>query len=147
MAQASAKKEEDSKLEFKGGFSTFAVKDVKAARDFYKNTLALDIDEDMGGFRLEIPGTDSSVFVYPKDDHEPAVFTVFNLFVDDITEAVAALKERGVEFESYDEPMKTDADGIFWGEKAGQGPNIAWFTDPSGNIISILEEMEGRGSK
>jgi catechol 2,3-dioxygenase-like lactoylglutathione lyase family enzyme len=141
MAQATAKKEKSSELEFKGGFTTFAVKDVKKATEFYKKTLGLDVEENMGGFNLTIPQTDSAVFVYPKEDHEPAVFTVFNLFVDDIAQAVEELKTRNIEFESYDEPMKTDENGIYWGQKEGNGPNIAWFTDPSGNIISVLEEM------
>jgi len=139
VAQTKTKKEKANQLEFKGGFSTFAVKDVEKATEFYKKSLGLDVEENMGGFNLGIPQTDSSVFVYPKPDHKPAVFTVFNLYVDDIKDAVSELKDRGIEFESYDKPMKTDEDGIYWGEKDGQGPNIAWFTDPSGNIISVIE--------
>jgi predicted enzyme related to lactoylglutathione lyase len=75
--------------------------------------------------------------VYPKPDHAPATFTVLNFAVDDVERAVSALTERGVRFEIYrDGPVKTDARGIY----AGEGPRIAWFRDPSGNILSVLEE-------
>lgn len=141
MATAT-KKGKKTNVEFTGGFSTFAVTDVEKAMDFYQNILGLNIEENMGGFDLEIPQTDTSVFVYPKEDHEPAVFTVFNLYVDDIADAVERLKTQGVEFESYNEPMKTDENDIFWGEEEGEGPNLAWFTDPSGNIISVIEDPE-----
>lgn len=143
MTQAVGKKTDESTLEFQGGFSSFAVKDVKAAMDFYGETLGLDVSEMMGGygFELEIPTTDDKVFVYTKDDHSAATFTVFNLKVEDIEAAAKELKSRGVEFESYDGPIKTDENGIFWGKEKGQGPNISWFKDPSGNIVSILEPM------
>jgi predicted enzyme related to lactoylglutathione lyase len=141
MAQATKKKAETNTLEFQGGFSSFAVKDVEAAMEFYGETLGLEVSEMMGGFELEIPTTDDKVFVYKKPEHRPAVFTVFNLNVDDIAAAAKVLKARGVQFESYDKPMKTDENDIFWGEEKGEGPNIAWFKDPSGNIVSILEPM------
>lgn len=142
MAQAVEKKSEGKGASiFKSAFSSFAVKDVQKALDFYGKTLGLSVSETMGGFRIDLPGTDNKIFVYSKEDHEPATFTVFNLHLDDVGTAAKELRSRGVEFESYDEPMKTDKNGIFWGKEKNQGPNIAWFTDPSGNIISILEEM------
>ncbi len=146
MGQAVETKKDASTLEFQGGFSSFAVKNVKEAMDFYEETLGLEVSEMMGGygFELEIPTTNDKVFVYSKEDHEAATFTVFNLHVADIGEAAKELKTRGVKFESYDEPMKTDDIGIFWGKEKSQGPNIAWFTDPSGNIVSILEPMSNR---
>lgn len=141
MAQAAKKKADEATLAFQGGFSSFAVKNVKAAMKFYSDTLGLKTSEMMGGFELEIPTTDDKVFVYGKGDHKPATYTVFNLHVEDIAAAAKGLKSRGVKFESYDKPMKTDENGIWWGEKEGEGPNIAWFKDTSGNIISILEPM------
>ncbi len=83
----------------------------------------------------------ANVFIYPKDDHQPATFTVLNFQVDDIAAAVEKLSGLGVEFESYDGEMKTDEKGIYWGGKEGKGPNIAWFKDPAGNILSVLEGM------
>ena len=137
MAKASKAK---SKWEapFTGGFSTYSVDDVKAAKKFYGETLGLKVTEQEEGLALEVPG-DTTLFLYPKQDHEPAIFTVLNLQVDDVAEAVDSLTERGVEFLQYDKPMKTDDKGIFWGGKSGKGPNIAWFEDPAGNILSVIE--------
>jgi catechol 2,3-dioxygenase-like lactoylglutathione lyase family enzyme len=123
---------------FTGGFSTFAVKQVSTARKFYEATLGLDVGDSMGGLRLKIPNGDD-VFVYGKEDHEPAVFTIFNLQVSDIAAAVDDLSTRGVKFLQYDGGIATDKKGIHWGAKQGNGPNIAWFEDPSGNIFSIIE--------
>jgi catechol 2,3-dioxygenase-like lactoylglutathione lyase family enzyme len=131
----------DPKAIFKGApvFASFAVKDLDRARQFYGGTLGLDVrdDKEMGIF--EIQGPDKShVMVYPKPDHQPAVFTVLNLQVRDIDEAVDSLTSAGVKFERYDTAdMKTDAKGVVRGDK--QGPSIAWFRDPSGNIVSVLE--------
>jgi catechol 2,3-dioxygenase-like lactoylglutathione lyase family enzyme len=116
-------------------FSGFAVDDVQKAREFYGETLGLRlrvIDEDHGLFSLEIAG-DRPTLVYPKPDHVPATFTILNFPVDDIDEAVDALAARGVEFERYD-GMEQDEKGIM----RGQGPPIAWFEDPAGNILSVL---------
>jgi catechol 2,3-dioxygenase-like lactoylglutathione lyase family enzyme len=116
-------------------FSGFAVDDVQKAREFYGETLGLRlrvIDEDHGLFSLEIAG-DRPTLVYPKPDHVPATFTILNFPVDDIDEAVDALAARGVEFERYD-GMEQDEKGIM----RGQGPPIAWFKDPAGNILSVL---------
>src|SRR5688572_23866166 len=119
-------------------FSSFSVKDLAGARAFYNDVLGLECDESWMGLKLQTAG--SEVFVYQKDDHQPATFTVLNFVVADIDKAVAALKEKGVTFEQYDlgGGAKTDADGIMRGKAANQGPDIAWFKDPAGNIFSIL---------
>ena len=124
-------------------FASFAVKDIDAARQFYGRTLGLDV-RDGGMGSLEIHGRESvPVFIYPKDDHKPAVFTVLNLQVRDIDEAVDALTGAGIKMEQYDRPdgIKTDAKGVARAKDNGgtQGPSIAWFRDPSGNIVSVLE--------
>jgi catechol 2,3-dioxygenase-like lactoylglutathione lyase family enzyme len=123
---------------FTAGFSTFAVKEVSAARKFYKDTLGLDVGDSMGGLRLGIPNGDD-IFVYEKEDHKPAVFTVFNLQVSDIASAVDDLSARGVKFLQYEGDIATDEKGIHWGAQDGKGPNIAWFEDPSENIFSVVE--------
>jgi catechol 2,3-dioxygenase-like lactoylglutathione lyase family enzyme len=121
-------------------FSSFAVRDLEAARQFYGQTLGIDVSDvpGMRGLvRLNLAGG-VRVLVYAKPDHAPATFTVLNFPVEDVERAVDALVERGVRFEIYrDGPVKTDAKGIASG--AG-GPRIAWFRDPSGNILSIVEE-------
>ena len=120
---------------YKNGFSGFAVPDIEAAGTFYREVLGLDVgDGGMGSLRLTLPGG-SDVFIYPKEDHEPAVFTILNLEVDDIDEAVDVLAERGVEFLRYD-GFQQDERGIASDE---QGPRIAWFADPAGNIFSVLQ--------
>lgn len=122
---------------FTGSFSTYSVRDVEAARKFYSESLGLEVSDEMGGLRIAVPGADA-LFLYPKEDHEPAVFTVFNLTVKDIADAVDQLTSRGIEFLSYEGEIKTDEKGIHWGN--GKGPNLAWFEDPSGNILSVIEE-------
>ena len=122
--------------------SSFAVKDIETTRQFYGRTLGLDVrDGRMGD--LEIHGkTGQPVMIYPKPDHQPAVFTVLNLQVRDVDEAVDALTGAGIKMEHYDgqQGIKTDAKGIARGAPDGsQGPSIAWFRDPSGNIVSVLE--------
>ena len=116
-------------------FSGFSVDDVAAARAFYADTLGLDATEDNGMLTLRIAGG-TNVLVYPKDNHEPATYTVLNFPVDDIEAAVDQLLARGVTFERYEgTPLETDAKGIF----RGGGPLIAWFTDPAGNVLSVIE--------
>jgi len=125
----------------KSAFSGYAVKDVEAARSFYSDTLGMDATVDqMGMLDLKL-GNGASVMIYPKPDHQPATFTVLNLVVDNIDDAVDHLTAEGVTFEQYDMPeIKTDAKGISR-DASGQGPSaIAWFTDPSGNIISLIQE-------
>jgi len=124
-------------------FASFAVKDLDTARQFYGRTLGLDVrdDKQMGVFEIHSPDK-SHVLVYPKPDHQPAVFTVLNLQVRDIDEAVDALTSAGVKFERYDtKDIKTDAKGVARGDPHDRtkGPSIAWFRDPSGNIVSVLE--------
>jgi catechol 2,3-dioxygenase-like lactoylglutathione lyase family enzyme len=117
-------------------FASFSVNDLKQAKEFYGKTLGLKVAETQEGLELKTGGT--PVFIYPKPNHSPATFTVLNFPVDDIDEAVAGLKERGVKFEQYNLPdMKTDKDGVARGP---HGPQIAWFKDPAGNILSVLEE-------
>ena len=115
-------------------FSGFAVSDVEVAARFYRDTLGLDVAEEDGMLTLRL-GPDRSVLVYPKADHVPACFTILNFPVDDIETAVAELVDRGVRFERY-EDFEHDAMGI---ARAQGGPPIAWFTDPAGNVLSVLE--------
>jgi catechol 2,3-dioxygenase-like lactoylglutathione lyase family enzyme len=124
----------DSKLA-----SSFAVKDPAAARTFYQETLGLDVRDSMEEGLFEIHGTGGTpILVYPKPDHVPAVFTVLNIMVPDVGRAVDGLTAAGVAMEHYDtENLKTDARGI---ADDGRGPTIAWFKDPSGNIVSVLTD-------
>jgi catechol 2,3-dioxygenase-like lactoylglutathione lyase family enzyme len=117
-------------------FSSFSVNDLKKAREFYGQRLGLDISETPEG--LELRTGNNTVFLYPKPNHTPASFTVLNFAVDDIELAVDELTSLGVSLEHYDLPdIKTDKRGIARGPK---GPIIAWFKDPAGNILSVLEE-------
>lgn len=121
-------------------FSSFSANDIEKAKKFYGETLGLQLnDEAMGGLELKISGG-GSVFIYPKPDHEPATFTVLNFSVANIDTAVDQLKGLGVKFESYGGEIKTDDKGIFRGGESGKGPNIAWFKDPAGNILAVVEE-------
>jgi catechol 2,3-dioxygenase-like lactoylglutathione lyase family enzyme len=120
-------------------FSSFSVDDIKKAKGFYSETLGLEVSETQEGLELKIAGG-SSVFLYSKPNHSPATFTVLNFPVDDIDQAVNDLRGLGVQFESYEGEIKTDEKGIFRGGEEGKGPNIAWFKDPAGNILSVLEE-------
>jgi catechol 2,3-dioxygenase-like lactoylglutathione lyase family enzyme len=115
-------------------FSGFAVDDIERARAFYGDTLGLKTSEQHGLMALHIAG-DRDVLVYPKPDHEPATYTILNFPVDDIDRAVDDLAARGVRFERYD-GMDQDERGVM---RSG-GPYIAWFRDPAGNILSVLQE-------
>jgi catechol 2,3-dioxygenase-like lactoylglutathione lyase family enzyme len=117
-------------------FVTFGVPDVDEARDFYGDTLGLRTsDGDEGVLLLHIEGS-RDVMLYPKPDHAPATYTVLNFPVEDVEQAVDALVERGVAFERYDDPgFGQDERGI----ARGGGPLIAWFRDPAGNILSVLQ--------
>ena len=124
-------------------FASFAVKDIDPAREFYGRTLGLDVrDGEMGTLEIHSPDK-SHVLIYPKPDHQPAVFTVLNLQVPNIDETVDALTSVGVKFERYNTAdIRTDEKGVARAEKqpgAEKGPNIAWFRDPSGNIVSVME--------
>ncbi|OLB65565.1 MAG: glyoxalase [Actinobacteria bacterium 13_2_20CM_2_72_6] len=115
-------------------FSGFAVDDIPAARKFYAETLGLHVTEENGLLTLHLAG-DRPTLVYPKQDHTPATYTILNFPVDDIDKAVDELTGRGVRFERY-EGMPVDEKGIM---RAG-GPLIAWFTDPAGNVLSVLQQ-------
>ena len=116
-------------------FSGFAVDDIKKARQFYAETLGLEVTEENGMLTLHIAG-DRPTLVYPKPNHTPASFTILNFPVDDIEAAIDQLTARGVVFERYEgTPAATDEKGIF----RGGGPLIAWFTDPAGNVLSVVE--------
>jgi catechol 2,3-dioxygenase-like lactoylglutathione lyase family enzyme len=120
-------------------FSGFSTDEVAKAKEFYAGTLGLETSEEMGALVLHLAGG-GRVFIYPKDNHEPATFTVLNFPVDDVEAAVDQLAAAGVEFEHYDMPgINQDAKGIARDE---QGPTIAWFTDPAGNILSVVEDSE-----
>ena len=117
-------------------FTSFSVDDLQKAKTFYSQTLGLEVVETPEGLALDIAGG-ARIFIYPKPNHVPATFTILNFPVDDIEQAVDALAQRGVRFEQYDQgDLKTDQKGI----ARGAGPNIAWFKDPAGNILSVLEE-------
>lgn len=115
-------------------FSSFSAPDIEAAKRFYRDTLGLEIvDGIMGTIELRL-GSGANVLVYPKPDHVAASYTVLNFPVDDIGAATDELASRGIRFEQYDGAIKTDARGI----SRGDGPDIAWFKDPAGNILSVL---------
>jgi catechol 2,3-dioxygenase-like lactoylglutathione lyase family enzyme len=120
-------------------FSGFSVNDIDAARDFYRDTLGLDVTEGpMGNLDIALPGG-GHVFVYPKPDHTPASFTILNLAVEDIDAAVDDLNAKGVVTKIYDDDeLHTDEKGIARGRAANRGPDIAWFRDPAGNVMSVL---------
>jgi predicted enzyme related to lactoylglutathione lyase len=120
-------------------FSGYSVHDQEVAREFYEDVLGLIIDESQMGLELRFE-SGQSVFLYPKADHEPATFTVLNFPVDDIDDAIGLLISRGVEFERYDNlPAEQDENNILRAKTSGNGPDIAWFKDPSGNILAVLE--------
>jgi len=117
-------------------FSSFSVDDLGRARKFYGDTLGLEIEESPEGLELNI-GDGSHVFVYPKGNHVPATFTILNFPVESVEDAVGDLTHRGVRFEVYESgELKTDKRGIF---TESAGPKIAWFKDPAGNFLSVLE--------
>ncbi len=118
-------------------FSGFSVNDLAAAKDFYTK-LGLTVEPDGVGLRLHLPGGGGTVFIYPKDDHEPASFTILNFAVEDIDAAVDDLTGRGIAFERYEGMQGVDAKGIVRGRENNTGPDIAWFLDPAGNIVSVL---------
>jgi catechol 2,3-dioxygenase-like lactoylglutathione lyase family enzyme len=113
-------------------FSGFSTDDIPAARAFYGDTLGLEVSEANGILTLHLAG-DRDTIIYPKPDHVPATFTILNFPVDDIEAAVGELVDRGVAFEHYD---STDDQGIM---RHG-GPLIAWFRDPAGNVLSVLQD-------
>jgi len=120
-------------------FSSFSVDDVQKAKKFYGQTLGLEVSESYGGRILEIhiAGRRNTV-IYSKDNHTPATFTILNFPVDNLEQTMHDLTKRGVRFEIYNEgDVKTDEKGI---SISGESPKIAWFKDPAGNVLSVLEE-------
>ena len=118
-------------------FSSFSANDIEKAKEFYSKTLALTLlDNPMGVIELHLEGG-NNVMIYPKPNHEPATFTVLNFPVDDIEKTVDELIANGVVFEQYEGQIKTDETGI---SRESGGPLIAWFKDPAGNILSVLQE-------
>ena len=117
-------------------FSGFSANDIQKAKDFYGRTLGLQVSESHGLLTLQLAGG-NKVLIYPKVNHAPATFTVLNFPVENVDESVDELAKRGVRFEIYDESdIKTDEKGIM----RGNGPAIAWFKDPAGNVLSVIEE-------
>ena len=125
-------------LKHSKAFSGFSAGDIQTAKKFYSETLGLDVSESHGVLTLRLAGG-NNVLIYPKPNHVPATFTVLNFPVNDVDLAVDELTKRGVRFEMYDLPeIKTDKKGIM----RGNGPTIAWFKDPAGNILSVIEETK-----
>ena len=115
--------------------SGFAVNDLEKARQFYSDVIGLKVTSDDMVLQLHTPGG-AIILVYPKANHEPATFTILNLIVDDIKATMMQLKEKGIVFDPYDDGQhKTDEDGIFRGAPS----LIAWFKDPFGNILSVIQ--------
>ena len=116
-------------------FSSFSIDDVARAKAFYGDVLGLEVVEAPEGLELHLTGG-GELFLYPKPNHEAATFTVLNFRVENVDDAVTELEKRGVMFEHYDMPdLRTDARGI----ARGDGPTIAWFKDPAGNILSVVQ--------
>ena len=116
-------------------FSGFSVSDIPKAKEFYSPTLGLEVSESNGLLKLHLAGG-TTVLIYPKPNHSPATFTILNFPVENVDRTVDELIKRGVRFEIYNQPdIKQDEKGIM----RGKGPTIAWFKDPAGNILSVLE--------
>ena len=126
--------------DFKSAFSGISTNDLQKAKDFYVNTLGFQPINEKMGLMIGLPGG-AQLFIYEKDDHQPATFTVLNFVVENIDQTIDELNEKGIKFEQYDLGVaKTDERGVLRGKAANQGPDIAWFKDPAGNILSILED-------
>lgn len=141
MAKAQTKQTEGSFLKDAHAFSRFSVNSINDAKKFYGDTLGLEASEykEMGVLILNLAGG-NDVFIYPKDDHKPATFTILNFPVDDIDTAVDELGKLGITFEQYPD-LKTNEKGISRGDGGAGGPaGIAWFKDPAGNILSVIQE-------
>ncbi len=121
-------------------FSSFSVNSKSDALQFYGDVLGCDIDDMAEGIRLHFQNG-QTIFMYEKLDHEPAGFTVLNFPVEDIDKAVDDLQIKGVKMLMYEDlPAEQDGRGVLRGKSAGMGPDIAWFKDPSGNVLSVIEE-------
>jgi catechol 2,3-dioxygenase-like lactoylglutathione lyase family enzyme len=127
-------------LKATAAFSGFSVNDLAKAKQFYTETLGLKLTDDKMGLQLDLPNG-GAIFIYDKPDHQPASFTILNFVVENIDEAVDELVKSGVTMEHYDNmPAPQDDKGVARGLAANQGPDIAWFKDPAGNILSVLQD-------
>lgn len=124
-------------------FSGFSVDNLDKAKKFYSEVLGLKVTEEKGmGLQIHLP-QGGKVFVYDKPNHKPATYTMLNLVVEDIDEAVDGLSKKGVKFEQYHmKDMAQDEKGILRGLSVNMGPDIAWFLDPAGNILAILQDKK-----
>jgi len=122
----------------KAAFSGFSVDNLAEAKKFYTETLGLELLDEEMGLQLKLPDG-GLVFVYDKPDHQPATYTMLNLVVEDIDAAVKELEKLGVKFEHY-EGTPQDPNGVARGKQHNMGPDIAWFKDPAGNILAVLED-------
>ncbi len=122
-------------------FSGFSVNDLSKAKEFYGQVLGLEVAEEQWGLVLKISGG-NSIFIYQKDDHVPATFTILNFPVVDIDASIEKLTSKGITFDQQDlgNGARTDEKGVLRGRLVGLGPDIAWFKDPAGNILSILQQ-------
>lgn len=124
-------------------FSSFSVNDIEKAKKFYGQTLGLEVSDVPGMnhmlIKLHINGS-NNIIIYEKPNHKPATFTVLNFQVDDVEKIVDQLTNKGIVFEKYEGELQTDVKGILRGKSVNMGPDIAWFKDPAGNILSVLEE-------
>ena len=127
-------------MNYIGSFSGISVDNLAAAKAFYQDTMGLVIEDEEIGLKFALPGG-GALFVYEKADHQPASFTVINLVVDNINNAIDTLtNEHGVIFERYNNlPAPQDERGVLRGKAAGQGPDIAWLQDPAGNVLALIE--------
>ena len=121
----------------KTAFTGFSVNDLAKAKEFYTQILGLNVVEEGAGLTLHLPGG-ATVLAYPKNDHQPATFTILNFVVDNIDEAVDELQNRGVSFDRY-QGTPQDEKGIMRGLAHNMGPDIAWFKDPAGNTLAVLQ--------
>jgi len=119
-------------------FSGFSANDIQKAKEFYGDKLGIEVSENAMGILTLHFKNGNDVIIYPKPNHQPATFTILNFPVPDVEQAVDELIKLGITFEQYDEPIKTNAKGVLKGN--GNGPDIAWFKDPAGNILSVLQE-------
>ena len=132
-------------MKINAAFSGFSIDDTEKAKDFYGRVLGLDLADETMGLRFRLP-YGGMVFMYPKPNHEPATYTVLNFVVEDIDEAVRTLTEQGVKFEHYDEivpGVQQEPSGIMRTDNPEtDGPSIAWFKDPAGNTLAVLQDTE-----
>lgn len=122
-------------------FSGISVNNIKEAREFYVDKLGLNLTDDSMGLNLDLPGG-GKLFVYDKPDHQPATFTVLNFVVANIDDAIEELKSSGIDMERYDlgPDIQQDEKGVLRGLAANMGPDIAWFNDPAGNVLAVLQD-------